>query len=89
MLAHLPIIILASLPLTTVADSVPKFDIAQECRSEGGSQATLEWCAAAEAKSPPTNFNRNGSSLALKTKPFASAKPAWTEPPAMSNCWSA
>jgi hypothetical protein len=42
MLAHLPIIILASFPLTTVADSVPKFDIARECRSEGGSQATLE-----------------------------------------------
>jgi hypothetical protein len=50
MLAHLPIIILASLPLTTVADSVPKFDIARECRSEGGSQATLEGCAADEAK---------------------------------------
>jgi hypothetical protein len=50
MLAHLPIIILASFPLTTVADSVPKFDIARECRSEGGSQATLERCAADEAK---------------------------------------
>jgi hypothetical protein len=47
---NLPIIILASLPLTTVADSVPKFDIARECRSEGGSQATLEGCAANEAK---------------------------------------
>jgi hypothetical protein len=51
MLAHLPIIIFASLPLTAVgADSVPKFDIARECRSEGGSQATLERCAADEAK---------------------------------------
>ena len=42
MLAHLPIIILASLPFTTVADSVPKFDIAQECRAEGGPKAVLE-----------------------------------------------
>jgi hypothetical protein len=52
MLAHLPIIILASFPLTTVAvsDTVPKFDIARECRSEGGSQATLERCAADEAQ---------------------------------------
>jgi len=50
MLAHLPIVILASFPLTTVADGVPKFDIARECRSEGGSQATLEQCAADEAK---------------------------------------
>lgn len=50
MLAHLPIIILASLPLMTVADSMPKFDIARECRSEGGSQATLERCAEDEAK---------------------------------------
>src|ERR1700744_6229340 len=52
MLAHLPIIILASFPLTTVAisDSVPKFDIARECRSEGGSQATLERCAEDEAQ---------------------------------------
>ena len=49
MLAHLPIVILASLPLTPVADSLPKFDIARECRSEGGSQATLDQCAADEA----------------------------------------
>jgi hypothetical protein len=39
MLIHLPIVILASLPLTPIADNVPKFDIARECRSEGGSKA--------------------------------------------------
>jgi hypothetical protein len=50
MLAHLPIVILASLPFTTVADSVPKFDIAKECRAEGGPKAVLEQCAADEAK---------------------------------------
>lgn len=49
MLIHLPIVILASLPFTPVADSVPKFDIARECRSEGGSTAVLERCAADEA----------------------------------------
>ncbi len=50
MLLHLPIVILASFPLTTVADNVPKFDIAKECRAEGGTKAVLEQCAADEAK---------------------------------------
>ena len=49
MLIHLPIVILASLPLTPIADNVPKFDIARECRSEGGSQAILDKCAVDEA----------------------------------------
>ena len=49
MLMHLPIVILASLPLTPIADNVPKFDIARDCRSEGGSQAVLDKCAADEA----------------------------------------
>ena len=49
MLIHLPIAILASLPLTPVADNVPKFDIARECRSEGGSQAVQQQCATDEA----------------------------------------
>ena len=50
MLIHLPIVILASLPLTPVADNMPKFDIARECRSEGGSQGMQEKCAADEAE---------------------------------------
>ena len=50
MLIHLPIAILASLSLTPVADNVPKFDIARECRSEGGSQAMQQKCAADEAE---------------------------------------
>jgi hypothetical protein len=50
MLAHLPIVILASFPLTTVVDGVPKFDIARECRAEGGTRAVLDRCAADEAK---------------------------------------
>jgi len=33
-----------SLPFITVADSVPKFDIARECRSEAGSKGVLEKC---------------------------------------------
>jgi hypothetical protein len=49
-LAHLPILILASFSLTTVADTVPKFDIAKECRAEGGAQAVLERCVADESK---------------------------------------
>jgi hypothetical protein len=48
MLIALPIVILTSLPLTPVADSLPKFDIARECRSEGGSQSIQERCTADE-----------------------------------------
>jgi hypothetical protein len=50
MLMHLPIVILASFPLTTVADSAPKFDIARECQSEGGSKATLDHCVEDESQ---------------------------------------
>ncbi len=50
MLVHLPIVILASFSPAKMADSLPKFDIIRECRAEGGSQATLERCAADEAK---------------------------------------
>jgi hypothetical protein len=36
--------------LASAADSAPKFDIARECRSEGGSKAVQEKCAEAEAE---------------------------------------
>ena len=35
--------------LVSAADNVPKFDIARECRSEGGSKAVQEKCAKDEA----------------------------------------
>jgi hypothetical protein len=35
--------------LASAADNVPKFDIARECRSEGGSKAVQEKCAEDEA----------------------------------------
>ena len=35
--------------LASAADTVPKFDIAKECRSEGGSKAVQEKCAEDEA----------------------------------------
>jgi hypothetical protein len=50
MLAHLPIIILASLHPTPIADTVPKFDIARECRFEGGTKPMQERCAADETQ---------------------------------------
>ncbi len=50
MLMHLPIVILASFPLTTVADSAPKFDIARECQAEGGSKATVDRCVEDESQ---------------------------------------
>ena len=45
MLLHLPIAILATLSPIAVSDSVPQFDIARECRYEGGSTANVERCS--------------------------------------------
>jgi hypothetical protein len=45
MLLHLPIVIMTALHPTPVADTTPNFDIARECRSEGGSQDMLKRCA--------------------------------------------
>jgi hypothetical protein len=42
---HLPIVILAALAPIAIADAVPKFDIARECRFEGGSTAIFDHCA--------------------------------------------
>jgi len=50
MLIHLPIVILASLHPIAVADAVPKFDIARECRSEGGPPEVQQRCVADEAQ---------------------------------------
>ncbi len=50
MLMHLPIVVLATLPFTHVADSMPKFDIARECRAEGGPQLAQQKCAEDETR---------------------------------------
>jgi hypothetical protein len=50
MLIHLPIIILTSLQPATVADAVPKFDIARECRGEGGDQEMQKRCVEDETQ---------------------------------------
>jgi hypothetical protein len=44
MLLHLPIAILVTLSPIAVSSSVPQFDIARECRVEGGSTAIFERC---------------------------------------------
>jgi hypothetical protein len=49
MLLHLPIAILAVFSPIAVSSSVPQFDIARECRFEGGSTATFERCSQDEA----------------------------------------
>ena len=48
MLLHLPIAILAALSPIAVSSSVPQFDIAKECRYEGGSTASFEQCSQGE-----------------------------------------
>jgi len=50
MLNLVQLFLFASIPFITIADSVPKFDIAATCRSEGGSEATLEKCAGDEVE---------------------------------------
>src|SRR5882672_8196827 len=49
MLLHLPIVILATLSPIDVSDTVPTFDIARECRYEGGSAGNVEQCSQDEA----------------------------------------
>ena len=49
MLLHLPIIILATLSPVAVSDTVPKFDIARECRSEGELTVEFDRCQQDEA----------------------------------------
>jgi hypothetical protein len=49
MLLHLPIAILATLSPIAVSDTVPKFDIAKECRDEGGYTSDIDRCSRDEA----------------------------------------
>ena len=50
MLLHLPIIVLTSLHLTPVADTVPKYDVARECQAESGSREDQQRCATDETQ---------------------------------------
>jgi hypothetical protein len=54
MLIHLPIIILTFLHPTPIADTAPRFDIARECQSEGGSKEEQKRCADEETQARDT-----------------------------------
>jgi hypothetical protein len=54
MLIHLPIIILTSLHPTLIADAVPKFDIARECKFAIGSKEDQKGCADDETQARDT-----------------------------------
>src|SRR5215469_2928669 len=41
---HLPIVIAAALPVSPVADNVPKFDVTRECQAEADDQAGRQHC---------------------------------------------
>ena len=45
MLLHLPIVIASILSPVVASETVPKFDIAKECRFEGGSTSTAARCS--------------------------------------------
>lgn len=49
MLVHLPIVILATLSPIAISDTVPKFDIAKECRFESESSKAFDRCSHDEA----------------------------------------
>jgi hypothetical protein len=49
MLLHLPIVIMATLSPVAVSDTVPKFDIARECRFEAGTTLEFDRCSQDEA----------------------------------------
>jgi hypothetical protein len=49
MLLQLPIVILTTLSPTPISDTVPKFDIARECRYEGGFASDIDRCSRDEA----------------------------------------
>ena len=44
MLMHLPIVIAGALPVSPVADTVPKLDVARECRAEVFDQTAQKHC---------------------------------------------
>jgi hypothetical protein len=49
MLLHLPVVILATLSPTVISNTVPKFDIAKECRFESESSEAFKRCSHDEA----------------------------------------
>jgi hypothetical protein len=57
MLMPLQLFLFASLPVITIADNVPKFDIARSCSYEGSSKDVVAKCVedevAARAELPP------------------------------------
>jgi hypothetical protein len=48
MLMYLPIVIAAALPVSPVADNVPRLDVARECRTETEDQAGRQHCTEEE-----------------------------------------
>jgi hypothetical protein len=51
MLLHLPIVVLATLSPMTISDTVPRLDVAKECRFEGGSSPrAIDRCSRDEAE---------------------------------------
>ena len=45
MLVHLPIVVMATFAPIAVSDTVPRFDVAKECRFEGGSNVEYDRCS--------------------------------------------
>jgi len=48
MLMHLPIVIAAALPVSPVADNVPRFDVAHECQAEVEDKTGRQHCTEEE-----------------------------------------
>jgi hypothetical protein len=69
MLIRLPIIILTSLHPVAIADAIPRFDIVQECRGEGGTRETEQSCSTDEMHArdqPKTEWVQYGPGVKLQ-----------------------
>ncbi len=84
MLIHLPIVILTSLHPVAVADSVPQFQIAQECQREGGTTEDEQRCVADEMQARD-RLQGEWIQFTPSANCSATRRPAETTPEAMSN----
>ena len=92
MLISVPIIVLGSHLAITVADNVPKFDIARGCRLDNTASSGLteeqpmRKCLSDEQQSVSAASKLNGLNSPSPTRQPAPPRPVVTARQAMSNC---
>jgi hypothetical protein len=74
MLVHLPIIVLTSLQPVAVTDSIPKFDIAQQCQFEAGPSKEGQDKCALDEKQARDKLQREWTQFAPRAKAQCSSE---------------